>query len=240
MKKIPGSTTFLVILAFLFASIADAQPIQKGVTPVRNVFTFNLGQYFVNEINLGFERIFNERSGLEFSGGFIYRNDVILSMAKDWSNSQYFYERGFAARITHKTYRKSGSKSGKKSYYAFGLNYQYLYFNNQWFETDKEVKFSPDSSSSPITATEEIFRRRFRNRAGIQVTLGNIFPLGNTFAIEFFYGCGVRGILSERYDVARGVEIENEHFIIQTVNFRDQKFYVRPSIHAGVKLRIGW
>ena len=240
MKKISVPTLIFIFLTLLFPVISDAQSNTNGVSPVRNAFTFNLGQYLVNEINLGYEHIFKEKKGLEINGGLIYRNDLILSQAKDWSNSQYFYERGFAARIAYKIYRKSGEKSGRKSFYSFGLNYQYLYFNNEWFETDKEIKYKPEPSAKEIITNEEIYRHRFRNRAGLQITLGNIIPMSNTFALELFYGCGVRGILSDRFDVARGVSVDDNHIILQVLDYGDRKFYIRPSIHAGVKLRMGW
>lgn len=240
MKKISFPALIFIFLTLLFPVNSDAQSSPNGISSVRNAFAFNLGQYLVNEINLGYEHIFKEKKGLEINGGLIYRNDLILSQAKDWSNSQYFYERGFTARIAYKIYRKSGEKSGRKSFYSFGLNYQYLYFNNEWFETDKVIKFKPEPSAAEITTNEEIYRHRFRNRAGLQITLGNIIPMGNTFALELYYGCGVRGILSDRFDVARGVSVDENHIILQVLDYGDQKFYIRPSIHAGVKLRMGW
>ncbi len=221
-------------------SFAGAQSNPNGIAPQNNALTFNLGQYLVNEINLGYEHFLKEKRSVEFNGGLIYRNDALLKLAKDWSNSQYFYERGFTAKVAYKIYRKGGEKNGKKNYYAFGINYQYLYFNNEWFETDKEIKFKPEPSGSEVVGKEEIYRHRFRNRVGLQITLGNIIPMGNTFGLELYYGLGLRGILSNRFDVARGAIVNDEHFTIQTLNFGDQKFYVRPSIHAGIKLRMGW
>ena len=240
MKKIAFVSGIFVFLKLLFPAHTDAQSNPDGVSKVRNAISLNLGQYLVNEVNLGYEHVFKKMNGLEISGGLIYRNDIILDQAKDWSNSQYFYERGFTGKVAYKIYRKNGENSGKKSYYSFGLNYQSLYFNNTWFETDKEVKFKPDSSAASVTAAEEIYRHRFRNRFGLQITLGNIIPLGKTFALELYYGCGVRGITSDRFDVARGVTADGHHVILQTLNFDDSKFYIRPSIHAGVKLRLGW
>jgi len=237
LKKFKGQIRILFFCCCFLPVFTLAQ--SNYNEPQRNALTFNLGQFLVNEINLGYEHFLSENQSMELNGGLIYRNDVLRKMAEDWNNSQYFYERGFAARLAYKIYHHAGSK-GRKNYYSFGFNYQYLYFNNEWFETDKEIKFRPEPGSAEITANEEIYRHRFRNRFGLQITLGNVYPLGKTFAIELYYGLGVRGIFSKRFDVARGATVDDEQLILQTLNFEDQKFYVRPSIHAGIKLRMGW
>ncbi|MCX6273964.1 MAG: hypothetical protein NTV09_01990, partial [Bacteroidetes bacterium] len=80
---------------------------------------------------------------------------------------------------------------------------------------------------------------------GFEVTMGNIFPMGKTFAIEIYYGIGLRGIFSNRFDVAvhnnytgkSKTYTEDKTYVSDN---DDMKFYIRPSIHAGVKLRLGW
>lgn len=250
-------THFRYLLFFLMVpAMVNAQGIPGQSGAQKNALTFNLGQYLVNEINLGYEHFFSEKKSMELSGGMIYRNDFWIKQAGDWSNSQYFYERGFAVRLAYKIYRKAGEKKGRKNYYAAGLNYQYLYFPNEWFDAG-EVNYSrkipdPASQGDSITLTgtgvREIYQHRFRNRFGLQLLLGNIYPLGNTFALEIFYGIGVRGIFSNRFDVAvhedyTGASKDGNVYKLDNTYVsgnEDSKFYIRPSIHAGIKLRLGW
>ena len=73
----------------------------------KNYISLNLGQYFINEINLGYEHFISDKNSIEVNGGIIYRNEFWLNVASDWVNSQYFREQGFAARIYYKTYKKA-------------------------------------------------------------------------------------------------------------------------------------
>ena len=229
----------LLFLLVLFSSFAGAQ--NNGSNPViRNAISLNVGQLIINEFNLGYEHLFSEKKSIELNGGLIYRNELWRNEAKDWTNSQYFHETGFTSRIIFKIYRKGGINTGKRNYYSIGLNYQYLYFNNEWFETDKDIKVKLEPSGDEIVTKEDILRHRFRNRIGLQLDMGNILPLGKSFSFEFYYGLGVRGVFSNRFDVARGAKVEDQQLLLSTLNFEDQKFYIRPAIHAGLKLRAGW
>lgn len=243
VKKSASRTALLIFFSLIPALQAGAQRAPFETSKQKNALTFNIGQYLVNEINLGYEHFFSEKKSFELSGGFIYRNELLIKQAEDWSNSQYFYEHGFAVRLAHKIYHNIGEKSGKKYYYSFGLNYQYLYFNDEWFKTDRQpTVYLKDSQGHVIDkalGTEDIYQRRYRNRIGAQFLLGNIFPMGNTFAIEIYYGIGVRGIMSNRYDVAVS-ETGFGKTNVYPSGTRNEKFYIRPSIHAGAKLRIGW
>jgi len=203
-----------------------------------NFISLNVGQYFVNEINLGYEHFLSEKKSIEVNGGIIYRNEFWLNVASDWINSQYFREHGFAARVYYKIYKKISEKNNNKSFYSFGLNYQYLYFNNEWIETGKLITLNYGGDN--VVVNEEILMHRLRHRIGAQLLLGNVIPAGNNFALEIYYGLGVRGIYSNRFDVARGGTVNGEKVIQKYLNYEDTHFYLRPTIHAGVKLKLGW
>ena len=143
--------------------------------------------------------------------------------------------------------KNSGVKNST-SFYSFGLNYQYLYFDDVWLETGKvfqldstiktvpQNKFDPEH---PRSGPEQILMQRLRHRMGIQLLLGNIIPLGSNFFLEFYYGLGLRGIFSRRTDLARITTIEEVEYY-QDLNYIDTQFYLRPTIHGGVKLKFGW
>jgi hypothetical protein len=196
----------LSVLSF-FASTTFAQTegtlVEKEHT---NFISVNLGQYFINEINLGYEHFISKKNSIEVNGGIIYRNEFWLNLASDWVNSQYFREQGFAARVYYKTYKKANEKNNNKTFYSFGLNYQYLYFNDEWINTNKIGTVNEYITQDSIiihSGPEEILMHRTRHRLGIQLMMGNVIPAGNNFAIEVYYGLGVRGIFSNRVDVAR-------------------------------------
>ena len=122
------------------------------------------------------------------------------------------------------------------------MNYQYLYFNNEWINTNKigTVKeYITQDSIISHTGPEEILMDRTRHRLGVQLMMGNVIPSGNNFAIEVYYGLGVRGIFSTRFDEARKVTEDGKEYI-GYLNFEDKSFYLRPTIHAGIKLKLGW
>ena len=242
VKKFP-LITFYLIAWMLGPAAAVAQSASSGASFQKNAFTFNLGQYLVNEINLGYEHLFNEKKSIEFNVGLIYRNELLRKQSEEWTNSQYFYERGFGLKVSHRIYRKGADKASKRNYYSFGINYQHLFFNSEWFETDHQptivIKDIDNKDSLTTQGTEEIYQRRTRNRIGIHFISGNIFPLNNNFAFEIFYGIGIRGIFSNRYDIAVANSGFGRTWIYESGN-RDEKFYIRPTIHAGVKLRLGW
>jgi hypothetical protein len=241
VKKILLHSRHLILACCLLPVVSTAQSATYGSSaPRNNAFTFNLGQLVVNEINLGIEHYFTDKKSIEYGGGLIYRNDFWLKLAEDWANSQYFYEHGFALRLAHKIYHKANDKTGRKNYHSFGMNYQYLAFNNKWFETEEELTLVLKPSNEEIQLQEEIFMHRFRHRIGLQVTLGHLIPLDETFALDLYYGMGVRGVFSNRFDVARGVTYNGEQVTLEYLNYEDRKFYMRPTIHAGVKLRIAW
>ena len=213
---------------------------------ITNAISFNVGHYLVNEINLGYEYFISEKKSIEVNGGLIYKNEFWLNLASDWTNSHYFREQGFAVRAYYKTYKKTSEKSNNKSFYSLGLNYQYLYFDEDWFETDKlytldsTVKTDPQHPfNGPKVGDEQILMRRLRHRLGVQLLLGNVIPMSNHFFVEIYYGLGLRGIFSRRTDVARITTVNGEEYY-QDLNYVDNDFYLRPTIHAGVKLKLGW
>ena len=222
-----------------FIPATFAQTAASDGKKITNAISFNIGQYLVNEINLGYEYFLSEKKSIEVNGGIIYSNEFWKNVASEWTNSQYFRENGFAVRAYYKTYKKASEKSHNKSFYSFGLNYQYLYFNNQWIETDKRGKVKPEGDTVSHFGPEEILMHRLRHRIGLQLMLGNVIAADKTFALEIYYGLGIRGIFSNRFDVARRVTEDGEIFS-QELNYEDKSFYVRPTIHAGVKLKLGW
>jgi len=234
-----------IILSFscIFIPAAFAQP---GKPEINNAISINVGQYFINEVNIGYEHFLSENKSLELNGGIIYRNEFLLNLTDEWTQSQYFREHGFAVRAYYKAYKSSSEKNNNQSFYSFGLNYQYLYFDDDWFDTNKlftldsTVKTEPQHPyKNPKSGEEKILMHRLRHRLGVQLLLGNVIPAGNNFFLEFYYGLGLRGIFSKRTDVARITTIEGEEYL-QNLNYEDNDFYVRPTIHAGVKLKLGW
>jgi len=244
LKKFRGF--IFLLLSCLFVSAVTAQSTLRGSKQMTNAFTFNIPQYFVNEINLGYEHFLSENKSLEFNAGIIYRNEFLLDASSDWVNSQYFREHGFAARAYYKTYKKANEKNNNKTFYSFGINYQYLYFDNEWIETgktytlDSMVITEPQHPfKGPKTGDEQILMNRFRNRIGVQLLLGNDIPMGNHSSLEIYYGLGLRGIFSRRNDIARITTVNGVEYY-QDLNHTDTQFYIRPTIHAGVKLKLGW
>ncbi len=211
-----------------------------------NFIILNPAQYFVNEINIGYEHYLSKNKSFEINGGYIYRNDFWLNLTDDWIQSQYFREHGFALRAYYKFYKKANEKNNNRSFYSFGVNYQYLYFDDEWLETGKPYTLDSTIMTEPQhpykkakVGEEQILMNRFRHRFGVQLLLGNLIPLGSNFFLEFYYGLGLRGIFSKRTDVARITTIDEIGYY-QDLNFKDTDFYIRPTIHAGVKLKLGW
>jgi hypothetical protein len=239
-----------ILLSFssLIVSPAIAQTSASGNSEIKNAISTNVGQYFINEINFGYEHFISEKNSFEINAGYIYRNDFLLDLTDEWIQSQYFRERGFALRAYYKTYKKSGDKNNNKTFYSFGLNYQYLHFEDEWLETGKPFQLDSTINTVPQnyfnpkahkSGPEQILMSRLRHRIGIQLLLGNVIPMGSNFFLEVYYGLGLRGIFSRRTDTARITTIDSVEYF-QDLNYVDNQFYVRPTIHAGVKIKLGW
>jgi hypothetical protein len=214
---------FLLILI-----LAGFKPVLAQDAPEyrKNAFSFNLTRYAVNELNLSFEHRYSLRRGIEFNAGLIYVNDQLQELTKDWVNTQYFYERGFAARIHYKIFkRKESDETSWRDYIAPGISYKYLYYNNQEFTGDNGGK------------TEIVYQHRFRNKISLEFLFGKVYEMNNTFALEFYYGAGITGTLSDRYVVYRIPDTKKMDQVLE-VNDHSKTFYVRPMVMAGIKLRI--
>lgn len=197
----------------------------------RTAISLNIGQAVSNEINLSFEKFVTEKSALELDAGLIYRNDLLRKAAENWTNSQYFYEHGFAARIALRRYKNVDGKSKWRDYIAPVAIYKYQYFNNAWFEADS-------TNNNGDKFTQCIYQHRFRHKFGLQILWGKIYQLNKTFAVDLYYGLGIRGTISNRTDVLKQDICGQTP--VREINFEDSRFYVRPTIHTGVKLRVGW
>ncbi len=221
-------SVFLLIFGF-FSRIGLAQDIPEYR---KNAISINITRCAVNELNLTFEKRLSIRRALEFDAGYIYINDPIQSFAKTWVNTQYFYERGFAARIHYKIFKKpEDDKTKWRDYISPGIAYKYLYYNNQWFESEQ-------TDGSGKTYNERLFQHRFRSKMSFEFIWGKVYEMNQTFAFEFFYGAGLTGTISDRYVIYNQPDDRNPKII--TVEDNDKSFYVRPSLLVGAKLRIAF
>ena len=192
----------------------------------KNAFSFNLTRYMVNELNLSYEHRFSLRRGIEFNFGYIYVNDEIKDLTKDWVNTQYFYEHGCAARFHYKIFKRKDLDETKwRDYIAPGVSYKYLYYNNQEFISETDGK------------SEILYQHRFRHKMSLEFLFGKVYEMNSTFAFEFYYGAGITGTLSDRY-VEYRIPDTKKMDVRVAVNDHAKDFYVRPLVMAGVKLRI--
>lgn len=226
--------TLNYLLSFLFISLTQLTAAQDAPVYKKNAIAFNVTSYAVNEINLSFEHRYSIRRGIEFNAAYIYINDPLQKFAIDWVNTQYFYERGFAARFRYKIFKKQDEESKWRDYISPGISYKYLYYNNQSFDN---TLYDDKRSKSFI---ERVNQHRFRNKFALEFTWGKVYEMNETFAFEFYYGAGLSGSLSDRY-VNNITYIEaGRNDSIQTVEGHDKSFYIRPTVLLGAKLKISF
>lgn len=219
---------FLFFASFLLMHTSGAQevPVYK-----KNALALDLTQYGTNELNLNFEHFFSVRRSIEFTAGMVYANNVLAEFGKSWTNSHYFEEHGFSARIAYKLYKPQIEDSKWRDYIAPGLIYKYLYYNNQWFENET-------SNSKGDKYTEAIYQHRFRHKFGLEFVWGKVYEMNKSLAFELYYGVGLRGTLSSRTDIQKQDTVGVSK--IYDVNFTDDNFYVRPTLRGGVKFRFSF
>ena len=198
----------------------------------KNAISINVTRCIVNELNLSYVRHLSIRRALEFDAGYIYINDPIQKFAKTWANTQYFYERGFAARFHYKIFKKpEDDKTKWRDYISPGVAYKYLYYNNQWFENE----LTDDANKN---YNERLYQHRFRSKISLEFIWGKVYEVSQTFAFEFFYGAGLTGTLSDRY--VYYYQPDDRKSKIIDVNDNDKSFYVRPSLLVGAKMRFSF
>lgn len=196
----------------------------------KNAFAIDITQMASNEINLNHEHFFSSRKSLELSAGLIYVNDALESLSEGLSNSHYFSEHGFSFRAAFKLYKRPVPDSKWRDYIAPAIMYKYLYFNNQWFENEKD--------SAGIKFTESLFQHRYRSKFGFEFLWGKVYNFNQTFALELFYGVGLRATTSVRTDIYRKNEFDTT--AVTTLDFEDERFFIRPALRAGAKFRISF
>jgi len=218
------------IILLVFSLISHFAGAQETPEYRKNAFSINITRCISNELNLSFEKRLSVRRALEFNLGLIYINDPLQVFAKTWANTQYFYERGFAARVHYKIFKKpEDDKTKWRDYISPGIAYKYLYYNNQWFENEL-------TDDNGVTYNERLFQHRFRSKMSLEFIWGKVYEMNQTFAFEFYYGAGLMGTISDRYVVS--IQPDDRSPKIITVNDHDKSFYVRPSLLVGAKLRI--
>lgn len=190
----------------------------------RNAISFNLTRLAVNEINMSFEHWYSSRRSLEISGGLVYVNSFFREQFSEWTNSQPFAERGFAARVHYKIFKRIEGASRWKDYIAPGIVYRYLYYDNQWFESGSFLTLDR------VSYAERVYQHRVRSKFGLEFLWGKVYEMNSTLSFDFYYGAGVMFTSSRRFVIAS--EPYNNDLGEKT------SFYVRPSIQAGIKFRI--
>jgi hypothetical protein len=219
-KHIPA---FLLIVATWQASAyAQESPAYR-----KNMISFDLVKDAINELNFNYEHRGSIKNGIEFSVGLIYVNKILEDFSKSWTNSNYFSEHGFSARVHYKIYKRGADGSKWRDYIAPGISYKYLYYYYQWFENEKS-----DGTF------ERIFQTRYRNKFGIDFNWGKVYEMNSTFAFEFYYGAGITVTTVNRTDLL--VQPDDRKDAIYYANFNQKSLYFRPSIMGGIKLRIGF
>ncbi|REJ80884.1 MAG: hypothetical protein DWQ44_04525 [Bacteroidetes bacterium] len=227
MSALKSLILFLILM--ISSGISLAQDEKKDP---KNGISFDLTQMATNELNMSYTRYVSERKSLEFAAGLIYVNEILEELSKDWSTTRYFSEHGFSARIAYKMYKKPVDDSKWRDYIAPAIMYKYLYYNNQWLENEKT------DSRTGTKFIECIYQHRFRSKYGLEFLWGKEYHFNRTFVLEMFYGIGLRGTSVLRADILKQDICDSTE--IRRLDFEDTRFYVRPALRAGVKMRIAF
>lgn len=219
-------SSFSLLFLVNFQAFSQEVPEYK-----KNALTVDLTLSATNEINLGYERFFSDRRSLEVSLGLVYVNDYLEDFSKEWTNSHYFSEHGFSARVAYKLYKRPVEESKWRDYIAPAIVYKYLYFNNQWFENELT------DEKTGVKYTECLYQHRFRDKFGFEFLWGKIYEFNKTTSLEMFYGVGLRGTVSLRSDKLKQDICDSTEIYVPNYG-DDHSFYLRPVLRAGVKLKV--
>lgn len=217
----------LLFAGMLFAADLFAQQSEE-VAYKKNSINTNITLCITNEINFGIERFITPRRSIEINGGIVYVNEFLEEAAKAWTNSHYFSEEGFTIRMAYKMYKKRAEGSRWTDYISPVLIYKYLFYDEKWFENEV------DNSDYE----ECILQSRTRHKFGFEFLWGKVYELSPSTAFELYYGVGLRGTSVERTDIAKQDSCDVSP--VYMVNWTDDNFYLRPSIHGGVKFRVNF
>jgi hypothetical protein len=240
-KYIVKAKCFIFIIQILIAVGGKAQGIfdEPQEKFPHNVLVLNLSSLPVNEINVAYERLFKKNKSIELQLGKVYVNPYMIALAKDWSNSQYFYEQGFTVKLGLKTY-KPDFHPKRRSYFMPMMVYKYQFFNRQFFEYEQQYKkgelFNGTALGADTTVNYCSYQGRIRNKIGGQVLWGKIYDLGKVFSVELFYGAGATVTLANRIEEYKSPNqcSKEERY---RINFQSTRIYLRPTVSAGVRLR---
>ncbi len=221
----------LTLFSFFFAHfVVFAQEVPEYK---KNALNVDVTLAATNELNLGYEHFFSDRRSLEVSLGLVYVNEYLEDFSKEWTNSHYFSEHGFSARVAYKLYKRRVEDSKWRDYIAPALVYKYLYFNNQWFEN--ELK----DEKTGVKYNECLYQHRFRDKFGFEFLWGKVYEFNPTTSLEMFYGVGLRGTLSLRSDLLKQDICDSTAIYVPNYG-DDQSFYLRPVLRVGVKFKVAF
>lgn len=218
---------FLVILLYSSAFSQETPEYKK------NAIAVDITQMATNEINLNYERFFSNRRSLEVALGLIYVNEGLVDLSKEWSNTHYFSEHGFSVRVAYKLYKRQLEDSKWRDYIAPAIMYKYLYFRSQWFENEKTDEVTGNK------ITECLYQNRYRSKFGFEFLWGKVYDFNKTFALEMFYGVGIRATSSVRKDLLKQDICDSTEIYVPNYG-PDERFFIRPALRAGLKFRISF
>jgi len=119
----------------------------------RSALAIDITQMATNEVNLSYELSFSSRRSLEIALGIIYVNDALEDLSRDMSNSHYFSEHGFSARVAYKLYRRQVEDSKWRDYLARQLHTNTFTSITNGFPTKSLTKIKGLNTMSACTST---------------------------------------------------------------------------------------
>ena len=230
MSSKPGRSYVFFILLLLAANSHGQESSSYG----KNAISVNLTRCAVSEFNLGYEHFFSSRKSLEINGGIVYVNDFIKEQAKDWTNSSFFDEEGFAGRIHYKVFRRPTENSRWRDYIATGIAVKQLSYTDLPVVTEEKV------DNTFHRYVEHLLQDRERNKLALEFLWGKVYEFSNWFAFDFYYGAGLEVTNAKRTDHHReAIYVKPEDQMLNTSipDYEDESLYLRPVIQLGFKIR---
>lgn len=223
-----GPLFLLLFGAGLSSLQAQTRPKEKKEKPNQlDVFKINIGQFFINEARISYEKELSYQSSIEIGAGYIYRNTRLYNQSGNIMLSS-----GWGVEVSFRKYQDKKSfiyESAFRTYFSPVLYYKNSAYADEWF-----ILEVADTSQSSCTLQSERF-----HQLGLRLIFGFQSRKGR-IVLDGYGGLGVKylGNITTEHAFNEGSKIceigPNTQFPEAVFNQND----IAATVHLGVKIGI--
>lgn len=222
--------TFLVLLCLLIFTW-NISKAQSDSTQIKNYIDINIGQIFIRDIKISYERKIINTLKLKFELGYKFPENTSVFKSKSfilfYLPIEYKVETWYYASIGFGIFL--GEK--KQTYISCDLFYKYNFYDRKYY-----IYATGSSSESYIE-----YKSKWKDIYGSKIILGRKFISEYGIYLDLYFGLGIRyKIITETIYGKGGAHDGPEDIINYPIPENNNYEIFLQTFHLGVKLGYAW